>query len=158
MIRGLFLKKKPPLWFWIGKPTGSYDYAAFVQFVPHLTKIDATQELGEVDYRLQRRRLLSDIERGVIDRAEACDVHPELLRVARNAAPRSAEDCPLCQKDELRLVAYVFGPRLGAGGKCVISDDELQRISQRQGKFVSYEVEVCASCGWNHLRRSYPLK
>ena len=158
MIRGLFLKKKPPLWFWIGKPTGSYDYAAFVQFVPHLTKIDATQELGEVDYRLQRRRLLSDIERGVIDRAEACDVHPELLRVARNAAPRSAEDCPLCQKDELRLVAYVFGPRLGAGGKCVISDEELQRISQRQGKFVSYEVEVCASCGWNHLRRSYPLK
>ena len=129
-----------------------------MQFVPHLTKIDATQELGEVDYRLQRRRLLSDIERGVVDRAEACDVHPELLRVARNAAPRSAEDCPLCLKDELRLVAYVFGPRLGAGGKCVISDEELQKIGKRQGKFVSYEVEVCASCGWNHLRRSYPLE
>ena len=79
-----------------------------MQFVPQLTKIDATQELGEVDYRLQRRRLLSDIERGVVDRAEACDVHPELLRVARNAAPRSAEDCPLCLKDELRLVAYVL--------------------------------------------------
>ena len=121
-------------------------------------KSDLTRGSGEVDYRLQRRRLLSDIDRGLIDRAEACDIHPELLRVARNAAPKSGENCPLCLKEDIRLVAYVFGPRLGAGGKCVISDEELQRISRRQGKFVSYEVEVCASCGWNHLLRRYPLE
>jgi len=121
-------------------------------------KSDLTRGSGEVDYRLQRRRLLSDIDRGLVDRAEACDIHPELLRVARNAAPKSGEDCPLCFTEDIRLVAYVFGPRLGAGGKCVISDAELQRISQRQGKFVSYEVEVCASCGWNHLLRRYPLE
>jgi len=129
-----------------------------VQFVPHLVKSDLTRGSGEVDYRLQRRRLLSDIDRGLVDRAEACDIHPELLRVARNAAPKSGQDCPLCFKEDIRLVAYVFGPRLGAGGKCVISDEELQRISRRQGKFVSYEVEVCASCGWNHLLRRYPLE
>ena len=120
-------------------------------------KSDLVKGSGEVDYRLQRRRLLSDIESGLVDRAEACDIHPELLRVARNAAPKTGEDCPLCLKADIRVVAYVFGPRLGAGGKCVISDDELQRISRRQGAFVSYEVEVCASCGWNHLLRRYPL-
>ena len=126
--------------------------------MPHLVKSDLTKGSGEVDYRLQRRRLLSDIESGVVDRAEACDIHPELLRVARNAVPQSGEDCPLCSKEDIRLVAYVFGPRLGAGGKCVISDEELQRISRRQGKFISYEVEVCATCGWNHLLRRYPLE
>lgn len=121
-------------------------------------KSDLIKGSGEVDYRLQRRRLLSDIDTGLVDRAEACDIHPELLRVARNAAPKTGEDCPLCRRADIRIVAYVFGPRLGAGGKCVISDDELQRISRRQGKFVSYEVEVCASCGWNHLLRRYPLR
>ena len=121
-------------------------------------KSDLIKGSGEVDYRLQRRRLLSDIDTGLVDRAEACDIHPELLRVSRNAAPKTGEDCPLCRRADIRIVAYVFGPRLGAGGKCVISDDELQRISRRQGKFVSYEVEVCASCGWNHLLRRYPLR
>ena len=36
-------------------------------------------------------------------------------------------------------------------------DEELQKIAQRKGRFTSYEVEVCSACGWNHLRRRYPL-
>jgi len=110
-----------------------------------------------VDYRLQRRRLLADIEAGLVDRSEVCDIHPELLRVARNAATPIGRECPLCEEGDLRLVAYVFGPRLGGGGKCVVNDDELQRLARRRGEFVSYEVEVCPECGWNHLVRRYPL-
>ncbi|MBM36203.1 MAG: DUF5318 family protein [Actinomycetota bacterium] len=128
-----------------------------MQFHTGLVSAEEPEGPAEIDYRLQRRRLLDEIERGVVDRDEACDVHPELLRVARNVAPAINEPCPLCQTDELRIVAYVFGPRLGPGGKCVISDEELQRIGRRRGKFTSYEVEVCAGCGWNHLRRRYPL-
>jgi len=128
-----------------------------VQFHPGLASDDEVQGPAEIDYRLQRRRLLRDIERGVVDREEACEIHPELLRVARNAAPTINELCPLCNDQELRIVAYVFGPRLGPGGKCVISDEELQKIARRKGIFISYEVEVCTACGWNHLRRRYPL-
>lgn len=127
-------------------------------FHPGLASEDAEAGFGEVDYRLQRQRLLRDIASGIVDRAEACEIHPELIRVARKAAPRMGNSCPLCNESELRLVAYVFGPRLGPGGRCVISDDELQRIARRQGDFVSYEVEVCAKCGWNHLLRRYPLR
>ena len=112
-----------------------------MQFQPGLASKDELQGPAEVDYRLQRRRLLRDIERGVVDREEACEIHPELLRVARNAAPSINELCPLCHEQELRIVAYVFGPRLGPGGKGVISDEELQKIAQRKGRFTSYEVE-----------------
>ncbi|HJM20386.1 MAG TPA: DUF5318 family protein [Acidimicrobiales bacterium] len=127
-------------------------------FHPGVATDDTDISFGEVDYRLQRRRLLRDVERGIVDPAEVCDVHPELIRVARNVAPHTGGSCPLCSEKELRLVAYVFGPRLGPGGKCVVSDEELQRIARRQGDFVSYEVEVCATCGWNHLLRRYPLR
>lgn len=126
-------------------------------FHPGIASEDAEACFGEIDYRLQRRRLLRDVARGIAGRDEACEIHPELLRVARNAAPLMGDSCPLCNENELRLVAYVFGPRLGPGGKCVVSDHELQRIALRQGHFVSYEIEVCAKCGWNHLLRQYPL-
>ncbi len=126
-------------------------------FHPGMAARDAADGVGAVDYRLQRRRLLSDIEAGLIAPSEACDIHPELLRVARNAAMPIGRECPLCDERHLRLVAYVFGPRLGAGGKCVVNDDELQRLARRSGEFVAYEVEVCPECGWNHLVRRYPL-
>ncbi|MDG2114585.1 MAG: DUF5318 family protein [Actinomycetota bacterium] len=126
-------------------------------FHPGIAARDAAAGVGTVDYRLQRRRLLADIESGLTDRSEACDIHPELLRVARNAAMPFGRDCPLCQDGALKLVAYVFGPRLGGGGKCVVSDDELQRLAKRSGEFIAYEVEVCPDCGWNHLVRRYPL-
>jgi len=128
-----------------------------VQFHTGLAITEELEGPAEIDYRLQRRRLLDEIERGVVDRDEVCDIHPELLRAARNVAPAIDEPCPLCQENRLRIVAYVFGPRLGPGGKCVISDEELQKIARRRGKFFSYEVEVCVGCGWNHLRRRYPL-
>ena len=94
-------------------------------FHPGIAARDAANGVGTVDYRLQRRRLLADIEAGLVAKSEATDIHPELLRVARNAAMPIGRECPLCDEGDLRLVAYVFGPRLGGGGKCVVSDEEL---------------------------------
>ncbi|MGZ0214571.1 MAG: DUF5318 family protein [Acidimicrobiales bacterium] len=70
---------------------------------------------GVVDYKLQRLHFLKSIETGEIDRSEACEIHPELLRVARSVAPLLGRNCPLCDDGQLRIVAYVFGPRLGGG-------------------------------------------
>jgi hypothetical protein len=112
---------------------------------------------GAVDYRLQRMRLIADVEAGMVARSEVCDAHPELLRVARNVAPPTSDDCPICDKPGLRMVCYVFGPRLGGGGKCVTSLEERQRLARRRGDFACYDVEICPDCGWNHLLRRYPL-
>lgn len=128
-----------------------------VVFHPGIAAQDAAASVGTVDYRLQRQRVLSDVDAGRVDRSEVCDAHPELLRVARNVAAPTGEACPLCLEDEMRLVSYVFGPRLGGGGKCVTSLEEKQRLSKRRGDFACYEVEVCPLCGWNHLVRRYPL-
>ncbi|HCB33921.1 MAG TPA: hypothetical protein DEP66_00455 [Acidimicrobiaceae bacterium] len=118
---------------------------------------DTSARSATIDYRLRRRRLLNDIRAGVVSATDACDAHPELLRVARNAAAPLDEPCPICDDGELRMVGYVFGPRLGGGGKCVVSDAELARLAQRRGSFQTYEMEVCPDCGWNHLLRRYRI-
>ena len=119
---------------------------------------DTTVRSGTIDYRLQRNRLLNDIQAGTTSTNDVCDAHPELLRVAKNAAEPLGETCPICAAKQLRVVGYVFGPRLGASGKCVLNGAELLRITQRQGVFNIFEVEVCPDCGWNYRLRSYRIE
>ena len=71
---------------------------------------------GVVDYKLQRLHFLKSIESGEIDRSEACEIHPELLRVARSVAPLLGRNCPLCDDGRLRIVAYVLVHGLVAAG------------------------------------------
>jgi len=124
-----------------------------VGFHPGLAARDQAEGLGSVDYRLQRRRTLRDVRAGIVARNEVCDAHPELLRVARSGAPDLGGLCPVCEDNRVVKVAYVFGPRLPAGGKLALNQMELDRIAERSGQFASYEIEVCGSCGWNHLLR-----
>ena len=112
---------------------------------------------GAVDYRLQRARVLTEVRAGVRARSEVCDVHPELLRVARNVAVPGDETCPLCEDAALVRVSYVFGPRLPPGGKLCTTAAEVTHYEGRRGEFACYEVEVCPACGWNHLTRRYPV-
>lgn len=106
---------------------------------------------------MRRRRLLSDVAAGTVTRSDVCDPHPSLLRLARRNAPPLDEDCPLCTEGRLAVVGYAFGPRMGAAGRSVTSDNEIERLAARRGRFTIYEVEICPSCGWNHLMRSYAV-
>jgi hypothetical protein len=65
--------------------------------------------------------------------------------------------CPICEDHHIVLVTYVFGPRLPKHGRCITSRGELQKIASRRGQFSGYVVEVCPSCSWNHLARTFPL-
>lgn len=127
-------------------------------FNPSIVAKDAADGVGTVDYRLQRRRTLREVREGVVAKNEVCDAHPELLRVARNSAPSTGADCPICEEHKLASITYVFGPRLPAGGKLALNQAELDRIATRSGTFASYQVEVCAGCGWNHLLRRQVLE
>ena len=112
---------------------------------------------GEIDYRLARQQVLRAYRDGALARHEVCDAQSELRRNAHHCGEPTGEDCPVCDEHELVHVTYVFGPRLPAHGRCVLSRAELARLARRQGQFVGYVVEVCAACGWNHLTRSYLL-
>lgn len=113
---------------------------------------------GEIDYRLARQSLISEFKKGRIDRQEVCDAQAELMRAARNVGEPSTRLCPICEDAHVVLVTYVFGPRMPASGKCVTTKAEmtaLQRVSD--GDLAAYVVEVCPSCKWNHLARTFLL-
>lgn len=112
---------------------------------------------GSIDYRFARRRTLHRFRAGELTAEDVCDAHSELMRVAANCSQKSTAKCPVCSERTMRLVRYVFGPRLPAGGRVVASRAEMRRYAGRQGDFRCYTVEVCARCRWNHLLQVEPI-
>jgi hypothetical protein len=112
---------------------------------------------GQIDYRLVRKRTVDEFKRGRLSRLDVCDAQPELLRTALNCGRTSEQTCPICEEAPVALVTFAFGPRLPASGRCITSAKELDRLSRRLAELACYVVEVCTSCSWNHLLRSFPL-
>lgn len=65
--------------------------------------------------------------------------------------------CPICADEELRLVTYVFGPRLPSHGRCVSNADEMRALAARGDDLTAYVVEACVGCRWHHLLRVLPV-
>ncbi|MGZ4558022.1 MAG: DUF5318 domain-containing protein [Mycobacteriaceae bacterium] len=110
-----------------------------------------------VDYALQRRALLAEMHSGRTGVNEVCDAHPYLLRAAKFHGRPSSVMCPVCRKEPLTLVSWVFGERLGPVSGSARSPEELVRMAATQDEFSVYTVEVCRTCSWNHLVQSYVL-
>lgn len=139
---------------------GSIVGLAIVMPVPFLQPESAGRpgrSPGSVDYRLARRQLLRRYRSGELDRTEVCDAQSELMRVAEHYSQGSTVSCPVCNESTLRLVRYVFGPRLGASGKVVSTKAELRKLGEGPRGRRCYTVEVCTSCRWNHLLEISPL-
>jgi hypothetical protein len=100
---------------------------------------------------------LSELHKGRLSRLDVCDAHPELLRAARSIGEETGEDCPVCDEAKVRLVSYVFGPRLPASGKCVSTRGEMAKLGRGERDLSCYVVEVCPSCSWNHLAKTFAL-
>lgn len=113
---------------------------------------------GEVDYRLARHRLLSELRRGRLARSEVCDAHPELLRAARNIGEQTDQRCPVCEEADVVLVSYVFGPRMPPEGRCVTTKAEMTKLRRGAAELACYVVEVCPQCSWNHLARVFVVQ
>ena len=111
---------------------------------------------GQVDYRMARNFMVSEFRKGRLSRLDVCDAHPELVRAAASVGTPASEECPICEEKTLRLVSYVFGPRLGPSGVLVTCKKELDKVARSAREAVScYVVEICPACSWNHLNRSY---
>lgn len=111
---------------------------------------------AQVEYRLVRNAVVSDVRRGRIPAVDVCDAHPELLRAARNVGKPTTEPCPICEDTETVQVTYVFGAGLPPGGRCPGSARELSQLRRRTQPVLCYDVEVCPLCAWHHLTRKYP--
>jgi hypothetical protein len=110
-----------------------------------------------VDYALQRRALLAEVYSGRVGVTEVCDANPYLLRAAKFHGEPSTVTCPVCRKEPLTLVSWVYGDELKHASGSARASEELARMATLFEEFTVYVVEVCRTCGWNHLVRSYVL-
>lgn len=110
-----------------------------------------------MDYALQRRALLSAVHAGRVGLIEACDASPYLLRAAKYHGELTEVSCPICRKERLTRVHYIYGDRLGTLSGQAKTERELMVMDGRASEFNVYEVEVCRSCSWNHLNASFVL-
>lgn len=110
-----------------------------------------------IDYSLARRAVLTALVSGTTTTTDVCDADPYLLRAAHHHGERTQRDCPVCQKEKLTHVTYVFGDELGQYSGRIRATRELDVMAHEHGEFRVYVVEVCQSCAWNHLAVSYVL-
>lgn len=110
-----------------------------------------------VDHALQRRALLAGVYAGRVGTMEVCDASPYLLRAAKFHGQPSDVTCPVCRKEPLTLVSWVYGDELKHLAGSARTAEELTRMSTMFGEFRVYVVEVCRTCSWNHLVQSYVL-
>ena len=117
----------------------------------------ARKDLGVVDYTLAKRALLRNARSGLLSRLELCDAHPELMRAARYLGADATRPCPVCDKDDLRLLAYVYGDSLKTNnGRAWEVREGLTLAAEHQA--VCYIVAVCTSCAWNHLSEAFTAR
>ncbi len=110
-----------------------------------------------VDYALRRRASLADVTAGRTSASDVRDAGVYLLQAASYHGRPTSTPCPLCQKDEVVHVSWVFGDRLGSASGSARSTQEIARFADAVDEFTVHVVEVCRTCRWNHLVQSYVL-
>ncbi len=110
-----------------------------------------------VDYALKRRALLRELYAGRVSVHEVCDASPYLKNAARYHGERTEVRCPVCRRENLDLVHYIYGDDLRTSAGQARSPKELSELATRVDQFQVYVVEVCRNCDWNFLVRQYLL-
>jgi hypothetical protein len=122
------------------------------------TLVGMWSQRSVVDYSLQRRATLQSLFNGgatVMD--DVCDADPYLLRAAKFHGEQTERPCPICRKEKLTHVTYVYGDELGQYSGRIRQTAELEPMARDHGEFRVYVVEVCQGCSWNYLTTSYVL-
>ena len=110
-----------------------------------------------VDYALRRRSLLREVYSGRVGTYEVCDASPYLRNAARFHGDPTDERCPVCRREHLTNVHYIYGDELKASSGQARKAAELPVLAMTFREFRVYVVEVCRGCGWNHLIEQFTL-
>lgn len=104
-----------------------------------------------VDYSLQKRALLREVYAGRVGTYEVCDASPYLQSAARFHGEATEQRCPVCRRENLTHVNYIYGDELKSSAGQARSRVELPVLAMSVREIQVYVVEVCRGCGWNHL-------
>jgi len=131
-----------------------------------------------VDYALARQATLQSLRRGQLTTTDVCEPHPDLIRAALHHGEPTARSCPVCRGADagtdrldprlginggpglpgaggLVFLRYAYGDELGQFSGRIKSQEDIVELAASAGDVKVYVVEVCISCGWNHLIASY---
>ena len=110
-----------------------------------------------VDYALRRRALLREVYSGRVGTYEVCDASPYLRSAAKFHGEPREERCPVCRRENLTNVHYIYGDELKGSAGQARRAAELPVLAMTFREFQVYVVEVCRGCGWNHLIEQFML-
>ncbi|WFE25645.1 DUF5318 domain-containing protein [Solwaraspora sp. WMMD791] len=110
-----------------------------------------------VDYSLQRRAVLREVHSGRVGTYEVCDASPYLKNAARFHGEPTDQRCPICRRENLIHVHYIYGDELKQSAGQARNRAELSLLAMTLREFQVYVVEVCRLCNWNHLVEQYLL-
>ena len=81
----------------------------------------------------------------------------ELLRIGHNCSQRATAPCPVCAESELRIVRFVFGARMPAGGRVVGPEGrDAQGGGERPGGSGATRSRCASRAGGTTCCRSRP--
>jgi hypothetical protein len=110
-----------------------------------------------VDYSLQKRALLREVLSGRVGTYEVCDASPYLKNAARFHGEPTDRRCPICRRENVTLVHYIYGDELKQSAGQARTRTELPVLAMTFREFQVYVVEVCRACDWNHLVEQFLL-
>jgi hypothetical protein len=110
-----------------------------------------------VDYSLQKRAVLREVHSGRVGTYEVCDASPYLKNAARFHGEPTEALCPVCRRENLTHVHYIYGDELKQSAGQARTRAELSVLAVTLREFQVYVVEVCRGCDWNHLVEQYLL-
>ena len=88
---------------------------------------------------------------------EVCDASPYLIRAAKFHGVPTQTACPVCRKEPLTHVYWVYGDEIKHMAGSARLPAELETMAGSFGEFSVYQVEVCRTCSWNHLVSSFVM-
>ncbi|MEY5145260.1 MAG: hypothetical protein RL745_629 [Actinomycetota bacterium] len=115
---------------------------------------------GVVDHRLAKLAVIAELRRNPAADFEFTthiDPDPYLQRAATRLAVKTERSCPWCAASGLRHVNYIYGDDIGTRAGHAVSPKDLPAMAHEFGEFDVWVVEVCLSCGWNHVHLTYTL-
>lgn len=112
-----------------------------------------------MDHALARRAVLAGLFGGGLftttSSYDVCDASPFLKSAAEAYGVQTDRTCPVCRRQPLWEVSWVYGDAIGDYSGSARSARQLEVLAGSFPDFAVHEVEVCRGCDWNHLVRSY---
>lgn len=100
--------------------------------------------------------MVSDVRHGRVAAQDVQRSSRRLIQAAEFHGEKvTSRPCPLCGRESLRLVLWIYGDAIADIAGTARSQTEIENLVKTRGPVTVHEVEVCTACRWNVLAREF---